>query len=149
MLVKQIQQDLREAIKNRDKHRISALRMATAEIRNNEIAQKEPLSEDTVLQIIQKQVDKHQDSINQFSRAGRVDLADKERAQMEVLQEYLPEPLSREEVKKIVSRVVEEIDASGLKDLGRVMGKVMPEVRGRYSGSEVNKIVREQLGWQN
>jgi uncharacterized protein YqeY len=149
MLVEQIQNDLREAIKSREKQRLSALRMLTAELRNKEIAQKEPLTEDTVLQVIQKQVDKHQDSINQFSRAGRTDLADKERTQMNFLQEYLPEPLSKEEVSRIVVDTVEELGATGLKDLGRVMGKVMPEIRGRYDGSEVNKIAREKLGWQD
>lgn len=149
MLAEQVQKDLREAIKSRDKNRISALRMLTAELRNKEIARKESLTEDVVLQVIQQQVDKHQDSINQFSRAGRTDLAEKEREQMNVLQEYLPEPLSKEEVEDMVSESIEDLDATGLKDLGRVMGSVMPKVRGRFDGSEVNKIARELLGWQD
>ncbi len=149
MLVDKIQKDLREAIKKREKERISALRMVTSELRNKEIARKEPLDDETAMQVIQKQVNKHQDSISQFSQAGRTDLADKERAQMGVLKEYLPEPMSKEEVKEIVDNAVEELDAAGLKDLGRVMGNVMPKVRGRFDGAKVNKIAREKLGWQN
>ncbi len=148
MLVEQIQKDLREAIKNREKNRIDSLRMLVSNVKNKEIAKGEELTDQDATQVIQKQVKQHQDSINQFSQAGRTELAEKERAQMEVLKQYLPEPFSREEVSELIEKTINDLDASGLKDLGRVMGKIMPQVRGRFDGKEVNKIAREKLGWQ-
>jgi uncharacterized protein YqeY len=141
-LKSRIQKDLNDARKARDKERTLVLSTALSEIRNREIDGKEELDDDGVIQVLSKAVKQREDAATQFREAGRDELAEQEEAQAEVLQEYLPEGLSEDEVREMVQAII----ADGAADMGPVMGRLMPQIRGRFDGSVANRIVREELG---
>lgn len=136
-----IQSDLNQARKSRDKPRTLVLSTLLSEIRNREIDGGEALDDDGVVQVLSKAVKQRSDAARQFRDAGREELAEQEEAQAEVIQEYLPEELSEEEVRAMVREIV----GQGATEMGPVMGRLMPKIRGRFDGSEANRIVREEL----
>jgi len=141
-----IKGDLAEAMKAKDILRVSSLRMLRAAIENYKIEKrKKEVSEGELLQIISKQISSRSDSIEQFTKGGRDDLVNKEKKEMEILQSYLPPPLSEEEVKVIIRSAIKDTGASGKKDIGKVMGKVMAEVKGRADGKLVSQLVVTSL----
>lgn len=145
-------QALRDELKNsmlaKNEIKTSVLRMLLSAINYYEIqkggAGYEATDED-VLSVIQKEVKQHNDSIEQFKNAGRQDLVDKETKELEILKKYLPEQMSEEEIKKIVFETIAEIKPSGMQDIGKIMGALMPKVKGKADGNLVSKIVRESL----
>lgn len=144
-LVKQ----MNEAAKAQDKMRLGALRSILAQVKNKEIAlikRADGLSDEEVIGVIKTMVKQNLDSIEQFKKGGRQDLVDKEEAELKILQSFLPPQLSKEEIKSIVSEVVKNLNASGLKDMGRVMKEVMPRLAGKADGKMVNEAVKEALG---
>lgn len=144
-LVKQ----MNEAAKDQDKSRLGALRNILAAVKNKEIAlikRTEGLSDEEVIAVIKTMVKQSLDSIDQFKKGGRQDLVDKEEAELKILQSFLPPQLSKEEIKAIVSGVVQNLNASGPKDMGRVMKEVMPKVAGKTDGKLINEVVKELLG---
>lgn len=144
-LVKQ----MNEAAKSQDKMRLGALRNILAQVKNKEIAlikRAEGLSDEEVISVIKTMVKQCLDSIEQFKNGGRQDLVDKEEAELKILQSFLPPQLSKEDVKAVVAEVVKNLNASGLKDMGRVMKEVMPKVQGKADGKMVNEAVKEALG---
>ncbi|MGA8943116.1 MAG: GatB/YqeY domain-containing protein [Thermoactinomyces sp.] len=145
-LIKRLDQDMKLALKNKDKIRLSTIRMLKSAIKKEEIDKKHSLNDDEVIAVIMREVKQRKDSIAQYEKAGRDDLADKEKAEVEVLSAYLPEPLSDEELKDLVKQVIQEVGATSKADMGKVMGAVIPRVKGRADGRKVNRIVQEMLG---
>jgi hypothetical protein len=144
-LFERLENDFKEALKARDDRRVSILRMLKAAIKNREIEKGASLSDEEIYGVLSSFVKRARESIDQFSKGGRTDLAEKEREELRIIQAYLPEQLSEEELKGMVREVIEEVGASGMGDLGRVMKVIMPRVKGRADGRMVNTIVKEVL----
>ena len=148
MLKQDLQQELKQAMLQKEELQKSVLRMLLSAITYYEInkggAGYEATDED-VMVVIDKQVKQRKDSIEQFEAAGRQELADKEKAEMELLQKYLPEQMSEEELRSIVKDTMKELGTVTMADMGKVMGTVMPKVKGKADGNLVGKIVREEL----
>lgn len=140
-----ITQDMKEAMKARDQLKLSTLRLLVSEIKNREIDAKGELKDEDILALVQKAVKQRQDSISQYEKGGRQDLAEKEKAEMEILKTYLPEELSREEILQIIDEAIAATGASSPKEMGKVMREVMPKVKGRADGKLVNELVRKRL----
>lgn len=138
--------DLKAAMKARDELRLSAVRMLKAAVKNKEIEKGSPLTDEDVFGVIASMIKQRKDSVEQYSRGGRADLAEREEAEIKVLQGYLPEQLSAEEVAKIIKDAIAEAGASSARDMGKVMKLVMPRVKGRADGKLVNEKVKELLG---
>ncbi|MBI5874300.1 MAG: GatB/YqeY domain-containing protein [Deltaproteobacteria bacterium] len=144
-LVKQ----MNEAAKAQDKMRLGALRNILAQVKNKEIAlikRAEGLSDEEVIAVIKTMVKQCLDSVEQFKNGGRQDLVDKEEAELKILQSFLPPQLSRDEIKAVVAEIAKNLNASGQKDIGRVMKEVMPRFAGKADGKLVNEAVKEVLG---
>lgn len=141
-LKERIQRDLNTARKQRDKDRLLVLSTLLSEIRNKEIDGGKDLDDEDVIQVVSKAIKQRSDAAEQMRGAGREELAEQEEAQAVILQDYLPAPLSEDEVRELVRGIV----AAGAEEMGAVMGKLMPEIRGRFDGKEANRIVREELG---
>lgn len=121
------------------------LKMVIATVKNEEITKGESLSDDEVLKVLRKESKKIQDSIDQFTKMGRVDLLEKEEIQLNVLKKYLPQLMDDSKVRDIVKQAIADSNASGMKDMGKVMGIVMREVNGQADGNTVKNIVGELL----
>ena len=144
-LIEEIEEDLAEAMRERDAERRDALRLILASLRSAEKELQRPLSEDEELQVLQRERKKRIEAADAFRAAGREEQAEKEEDELDVLEEYMPEPLSEEEIEDIVDNVIAEVGATNVRDLGRVMADVMPQVAGRADGSAVSQLVREKL----
>jgi uncharacterized protein YqeY len=140
-LKSRLKSELNTARKERDKLRTLVLSTALSEVRNKEIDERTEVSDEDVVQVISRGIKQRKDASEQMRAAGRGELADIEDAQAAVLQGFLPEGLSEDEVRAIV----EEIVASGADQMGPLMGQLMPRIRGRFDGKEANRIVREVL----
>lgn len=140
-LKSRIQADLNAARKDRDKLRTLVLSTALSEIRNKEIDDGGEVDDDAVIGVISRAIKQRKDASEQMRAAGRDELADNEDAQAEVLGEYLPEGLSEAEVRTMVRDIID----SGTDEMGPLMGRLMPQLRGRFDGKEANRIVREEL----
>lgn len=145
-LYKKIESDMKIALKNSDVLKLSVLRMALSAIRLAEIEKKLAKIEDTdVYEIIQKQIRQHKDSIEQFEKGNRKDLAEKEKSELVILESYMPEQLSVEDVEEIVKEIIAETGASTKTETGKVMKAVMDKAKGRTDGKTVNQIVLKFL----
>jgi uncharacterized protein YqeY len=140
-LKNRLRDDLKQARKSRDKLRTLVLSTTLSELRNLEIELGKEAEDPDVLSVLTKAVKRRKEAATQIRSGGRENLAAKEEAEAEMLSAYLPEGLSEEEVRKII----EEIVGEGLRDLGPVMGRLMPRIKGRFDGKEANRIVREVL----
>jgi hypothetical protein len=137
--------NLAEAMKKGDRTRRSVIRLVRAGVVNAEIAQQRPLDDGEVLRVIQKEVREHRDSISEFKKANRLDLVAKVEAELAVLLEYLPQQMSWEEIEAAARQVIEEVGARGPRDKGKVMPKLVAQLRGRAEGREINTVVSELL----
>ena len=144
-LITTIANELKEARLARDDERRDALTLILASLRSAEKELQRPLSEDEELQVLQRERKKRVEAFQAFEAAGREEQADKEDYELEVLEEFMPEPLSDDELDEIVDDVIAEVGATSLRDIGRVMADVMPRVSGKADGSAVSQIVREKL----
>lgn len=144
-LSERLRQDMQKAAKERDSLALSALRMALAEIKNKEIEARGPLSDDALLKLLASMVKRRRESIEMYNQGNRPELAEKEGAEIRVLEAYLPKGLSEAEVDAIVRETVASEGAKGAADMGRVMKALMPKVAGRADGKLVNEIVRRVL----
>jgi uncharacterized protein YqeY len=144
-LKERLHQDLQQAMRDRDAHGRTAIRLVWTAIVNAEIARQRVLDDDAVLEIIQREIKQHRESLSAFEGAGRIDLVAEERAQLETLLSYLPPQMSREEILEAAQEAVAEANAAAPGDLGRVMSLLMPRLKGRADGKVVNHIVRELL----
>ncbi|MDQ0416249.1 uncharacterized protein YqeY [Croceifilum oryzae] len=144
-LAQQLTQDMKTALKSGDKERLSVIRMVLASIKKSEIDNRGPLNDEGTLQVVLREVKQRQDSISEYEKADRQDLADKERFELGVLQAYLPEQLSEEEVRAIVLETIQAVGASSKADMGKAMGAILPKVKGKADGKLVSKLVQEAL----
>jgi len=148
MLREKIQNDLKKSFKEGDKETTSVLRMLFSEMKNTEIQkkkQKEGLSDNEIIEVISREVKKRKDSIEQYKRGNREDLAEKEKRELEVLMGYMPEQLNENEIKKLAQETIKRIGIVGPSDFGKVMGVLMNEVKGKAEGKVVSKVVKELL----
>ena len=141
----QLAEDLKDAMRQSDETRKTALRLTIAAIKNAEVAAIKQLEDPDVIGVIAKQAKQRRESIDEFRKANRQDLVDKEAAELKVLETYLPAQMSREEVAAEARKVVEEVGAKGPGDKGRVMAALMPRLSGRADGKIVNEAVTEIL----
>jgi uncharacterized protein YqeY len=144
-LITRIEGELKDAMKERDSERRDALRLILSALRSAEKEIQRPLHEDEELQVLQRERKKRLDAIEAYEAAGRDEQADREEDELEILEEFMPEPLSDDELEAIVDDAIAENGATSLRDLGRVMADVMPQIAGRADGSAVSQIVREKL----
>ena len=144
-LIARIEADLREAMKERDPGRRDALRLILNALRAAEKEIQRPLHEDEELQVLQRERKRRLEAIGAYRAAGREEQAEREEDELDVLEEFMPEPLSEEDLERIVDDAIAENGATSLRDLGRVMADVMPQIAGRADGSYVSQLVREKL----
>ena len=140
-----LQSDLLEAVRKRDETRRSALRLLKSSIQYEEKAKGRDLREDETLEVLSREAKKRRESIDEFRKANRLDLVDKEEAELAIVSGYLPKQLSREEVTVLARDVISEVGAQGPGDRGKVMGRLMPQLRTKADGNMVNEIVAELL----
>lgn len=140
-----LEEDMKEALRQKDRDRLSAIRMLRAAIQNADIDAGRSLDDQEVMEVLARELKMRRESLAEFQRAGRTDQAAQLERQIQVVQEYLPEPLSEEEIAQLARRVMAEVGAAGPQDMGKVMGKIMPLVRGRADGNVVSRIVRGEL----
>jgi uncharacterized protein YqeY len=144
-LAERISQDMRAAMKERDKGRVGALRMLGAALKNCEIEAGRPLTEEEEQVVLRRQLKQREESAEAFRKAGREERAASESAEAEIVREYLPEPLSADELAQIVDEALRETGATGIKDMGAVMGRAMALAEGRAEGRELAALVRGRL----
>jgi gatB/yqey domain protein len=144
-LMEQLTADMKTAMKQGEKERLSVIRLVRGAVRQAEIDGKKTLTDDEVIGVITKEVKMRRDSIEEFERGGRADLIEKTKMEIDLLMPYLPAQLTADEVKKIVEDTVVEVGAATAKDMGKVMGVLMPRLKGRADGKLVNEIVRSLL----
>lgn len=144
-LKEQLNQDMKTAMKQKESMRLSTIRLIRAGIKNREIELGKELEDEDVLKVIVSLVKQHKDSIEQFRQGGRQDLVEKEQAELTILEAYLPQQLSEEEIRALVREAIEAVQATSLKDMGKVMKYVMPKTQGRADGKIINQLVKEQL----
>ena len=144
-LIDRIEGELKTAMLEKDNERRDTLRLILASLRSAEKELQRPLHEDEELQVLQRERKRRVESIEAFESAGRDEQAAKEQAELEVLEEFMPEPLSDDELDRIVDDAIAENKATSMRDMGRVMADVMPQIAGRADGSAVGQLVREKL----
>ena len=144
-LLKRLDEDLRAAMKSSDAVKLSALRMAKAAIKNLQIEKGRELSDDEIVAVLSSMAKQRRESIEQFSKGGREDLAEKERQELSVLQSYMPAQLSPDELEKLIIQAIQESSARLEADMGRVMKLLMPKIKGVADGKWVNTRVKELL----
>lgn len=148
-LQEQLVNDMKESMKSGDSVKVSTIRMLKAAIKNKEIEKggtSYKLSDKETLEVIATAIKQRKDSIEQFTKGHRLDLAEKEKRELEILQAYMPPQMSDEDVKAEVKKAIAETSASSQKDMGKVMKVLMPRIAGRADGAVVNRIVRELIG---
>lgn len=160
MLRDKIKADFKEAFKSKNEIRLSVLKMVQSEIGNAEINKRGKLTkegktenietvaflnDEEVLQVVSREIKKRKDSVEMYEKAGRVELAEREKAEIAVLMAYMPEQLSEEKIRELAKKAVEQSGAKGEKEIGKAMAVLMPQVKGKSDGALVNKIVRELL----
>jgi len=144
-LIQEIENDLTDAMRGGDADRRDALRLILNALRLAEKDLERPLKEDEELQVLQRERKRRVEAAEAFRSGGREEQAAKEELELEILEEYMPEPLSDDELEEIVDDVIAEVGATGMRDFGRVMADVMPQVAGRANGAAVGQLVREKL----
>ena len=144
-LIERIQEEVKDAMRERDNQRRDALRLILSSLQSAEKELQRPLTEQEELQVLQRERKRRVEAEEAFRTAGREKQADAEDFELEVLEEFMPEPLGEEELEEIIDDAIAENGATSLRDLGRVMADVMPQVAGRADGSEVSQLVREKL----
>jgi len=140
-----LKEDMKEALKAKDKVRLSTIRMLQSLIKNAEIEKRGELSEEEVISLLMKYAKQRREAIELYEKGGRQDLVEKERKELEIVESYLPKQMDEEEIRELVKEAIKATGASSLKDIGKVMQYLMPKVKGRADGSTVSKIVKESL----
>jgi uncharacterized protein YqeY len=137
--------DMKQAMKNQDKFKLTTIRMIRAAIKNLEIDLKRPLEDTEVVDILSREIKQRKDSLQEFSKAGRDDLVTDLTAEIEIISQYLPVQLTEEEIKAIVTQTIQELGASSKAEMGKVMGALLPKTKGRADGKLVNQYVQQFL----
>lgn len=144
-LLERLTDDMKQAMRDKDKEKLSVIRMVKAALQNEAIKLGHDLSDEEELTVLNRELKQRKDSLLEFENAGRSDLADKLIAEIEILMIYMPEQLTEEEVEEIVKQTISETNASTKAEMGKVMGAIMPKVKGKADGSLVNRLVLKHL----
>jgi len=149
-LQEQILNDLKDAMKSKEEDRLRVLRSLKSKLLEREISErtggeKTALSDDQVVEVLMKAAKQRKESIDQFKEGGRDDLVKSEQEELEIIQSYLPEMLTEEEIRDIARQKIDELEADSMADMGKVMGILMQELKGKAEGSTVSKVVKEEL----
>ncbi|MCL9780970.1 GatB/YqeY domain-containing protein [Vibrio sp. S4M6] len=144
-LIEQLKEEQKLAMKAKDKPRLGTIRLALSAIKQREVDEKITLSDEDILAVLTKMVKQRRDSVSQYESAGRQDLADAEKAEITVLEEFMPQPLSEEEVSALLESAIAESGAAGMQDMGKVMGVLKPKIQGRADMGKVSGLVRAKL----
>jgi hypothetical protein len=145
-IVERIQEDQKRALKAQERERLSALRLLSSELQNRRIELGRDLTDEDAIEVLLRALKQRRESEEQFTKGGRPELAVREAAEAEVIREYLPEPLEDEELDGMIDAAIAEAGATSMRDMGAVMGRLMPMVKGRAEGSVVSARVKERLG---
>ena len=146
MLKKRIQDEMKTAMKAREKRRLGIIRLILAAVKQREVDERIELDDTQILAVLDKMVKQRRDSIEQFEKAGRTDLVEQEAFEIGVLKEYLPEAMSEEEIAALIKEAIASTGAESLKDIGKVMGVIKPKAQGRADMGAISTAVRQQLG---
>ncbi len=144
-LTTRITDDVKAAMRSKDKDRLAVLRLITAAIKQIEVDQRITLDDDQVIGVLEKMLKQRKDSIEQFSKAGRDELVAQEASEIKIIQQYLPEQLSDDEIKTLIDEAINATGAASMKDMGKVMGILKPKLAGRADMGLVSRIIKDQL----
>jgi len=144
-LKERLSQELGPSLKAGEKIKVATIRMILSEIKNAEIAKRGDLDDDELLSVLGREAKRRKEAIEEFKKGNRQDLVDRETEELKIIEDYLPEQLSEDELRGIINDTIDEVGASSPGDLGKVMGRVMPKLKGRADGKLVNSMVRETL----
>ncbi len=136
---------MKVAMKNKEKQRLSVIRSVKSSIQNEAIKLGREVTEDEALTVLNREMKQRKDSLHEFEQANRIDLVEKTNSEINILEEYLPSQLSDDELELIVQETIEEVGANSKADMGKVMGAIMPKVKGRTDGNKVNQLVQKSL----
>ncbi|MDP2556282.1 GatB/YqeY domain-containing protein [Photobacterium damselae subsp. piscicida] len=145
-LIERLKDEQKAAMKARDKARLGAIRLALAAIKQREVDENITLADDDIVAVLTKMVKQRRDSVAQYEAAGRQDLADVELAEISVLEEFMPQPLSDDEVAALLDEAIAATGAAGMQDMGEVMGVLKPQIQGRADMGKVSQLVKTKLG---
>ncbi|EFV77383.1 hypothetical protein HMPREF1013_02344 [Bacillus sp. 2_A_57_CT2] len=144
-LLERLNEDMKQAMRNKEKEKLTVIRMIKASLQNEAIKLGKDLNDEQELTVLSREVKQRKDSLHEFEKAGREDLVEKIRTELQYVELYMPKQLSEDEVSKIVAETVAETGASSKADMGKVMAAIMPKVKGKADGSLVNKLVQQHL----
>jgi uncharacterized protein len=144
-ILDKLNQDMKEAMRAKDKQRLTVIRSVKSSVQNEAINAGHELSDEEVLTVLNREMKQRRESLQEFEKAGREDLVDKIQQEISVLADYMPEQLSDKELQAVVDETIAETGASSKADMGRVMGAVMPKVKGRADGTAVRTLVQQSL----
>ena len=144
-MVEKLEKDMIEAMKSKDKDRLTVIRMVKASLKQEQIDHKKEINDELLIDVVNKQIKMRKDSIAEFEKGARQDLIDKTQEEIKVLLEYLPEQLSQEEVLKVIDEIFVEVKPEGPKDMGKVMSQAQAKLKGKADMKEVSSIIREKL----
>ena len=144
-LFEELKKDMIDAMKAKDKDRLTVIRMLKAALDKERIDKKIEITDEGFISVLEKQIKMRNDSIEEFKKAGREELVEKTLGELEVLKKYLPEALSEDEVMDIINDAITKLEATTMKDMGKVMSEVSPKVKGRYDMKEVSSIIKSKL----
>ena len=144
-MVEQLEKDMIEAMKNKEKERLTVIRMVKAALKQEQIDHKKEINDELLIDVVNKQIKMRKDSIQEFEKGNRKDLVDQTQAEIDILLKYLPEQLSKEEVEKIINEIFDEVKPEGQKDMGKVMKEAQAKLKGKTDMKEVSTIIREKL----
>lgn len=144
-LVKELDKDIIEAMKEKDSVKLATLRGVKGNMKMQNIDHKKEINDELLIEVVSKEIKTRNESIKEFEKGSRQDLIDKTKAEIEILNKYLPEQLSKEEIEQIIDKVFAEVNPTGMKDMGKIMGAVTPLVKGKADIGMVSSLIREKL----
>lgn len=144
-MVEKLKQDMIEAMKAKDKERLTTIRMIKGDLDKEHIDKKREINDDLLIEVVNRGIKQRKDSISEFEKGGRSDLIEKTQAEIDILQSYLPEQLSMEEVEAIIDEAFEVVKPEGARDMGKVMKEVTPKLKGRADMKQVSEIIKSKL----
>ena len=144
-LKEKLQEDLKSSMKNKDTIKKSVVTLIRAAIKQHEVDNRVGLADDAIIDIISKQLKQRKDSLAEFEKANRDDLVEETKSEIQVLEGYLPQQLSEEELEKIVIETIAEVGATSMKDMGKIMATIKPKTAGRADGRKINELVKKNL----
>ncbi len=144
-LEERLVEEMKQSMKSNDKLRLSTIRMIRSAVKNKEIEQRTPLTDEGIAKVIHGLVRKGEESVEQFRVGKRMDLVEKEEKEIEILKSFLPQPLSREEIVEVIDQTISELQASSSRDIGKVMKSVMSKLGGKADGKLINQLVKDRL----